>query len=170
VQDLKLGPQPLDKEDIAIGSHCLISGCDSMVASLAFPHDANKWVLVPMHCDSVISSPSAPGPTHTFSAFLPKDYDMVQHIVHIYFERLNFHWPIFLHHEFEVNLAQLYTGEAKQHNPGFSCSIYLIFAFATLSKLNHHAYGLDREAKNKATIGGTPSLANVNVKTLMPPD
>ncbi|KAH9011754.1 hypothetical protein EDB84DRAFT_1538678 [Lactarius hengduanensis] len=90
VQDLKLGPQPLDK----VGSHGLISGRGSIAAESAFPHDANKWVLVPMRRDSVASSPSAPGPTHTFSAFLPKDRDMVQHIVHIYFERLNFHRPI----------------------------------------------------------------------------
>ncbi|KAH8994785.1 fungal-specific transcription factor domain-containing protein [Lactarius akahatsu] len=170
VQDLKLGPQPLDKEDIAVGSHGLISGRDSIAAESTFPHDANKWVLVPMRRDSVASSPSAPGPTHTFSAFLPKDRVMVQHIVHIYFERLNFHRPVFLRHEFEVTLAQLYAGESQQHDPGFLCSVYLIFALGTLSELNHRAYGLDREAKNKATAGGTPSLANVNVKTLMPPD
>ncbi|KAH8980297.1 hypothetical protein EDB86DRAFT_3248061 [Lactarius hatsudake] len=170
VQDLKLGPQPLDKEDIAVGSHGLISGRDSIVAELAFPHDANKWVLVPMRRDSVASSPSTPGPTHTFSAFLPKDHDMVQHIVHIYFECLNFHRPVFLRHEFKVTLSQLYAGESQRHDPGFLCSVYLIFALGTLSELNHRAYGLDREAKNKATSGGTPSLANVNVKTLMPPD
>ncbi|KAH9057868.1 fungal-specific transcription factor domain-containing protein [Lactarius vividus] len=170
VHDLKLGPQPLDKEDIAVGSHGLISGRDSIAAESAFPHDANKWVLVPMRHDNVASSPSAPGPTHTFSAFLPKDRDMVQHMVHIYFERLNFHRPVFLRHEFEVTLAQLYAGESQQHDPGFLCSVYLIFALGTLSELNHRAYGLDREAKNKATAGGTPSLANVNVKTLMPPD
>ncbi len=170
MQDLKLGPQPLDKEDIAVGSHGLISGRDSTAAESAFPHDANKWVLVPMRRDSVVSSPSAPGPTHTFSAFLPKDRDMVQHIVHIYFERLNFHRPVFLRHEFEVTLAQLYAGEAQQHDPGFLCSVYLIFALGTLSELNHRAYGLDREAKNKATASGAPSLANVNIKTLMPPD
>ncbi|KAH8979320.1 hypothetical protein EDB86DRAFT_3108055 [Lactarius hatsudake] len=170
IQDLKLGPQPLDKEDIAVGSHGLISGRDSIAAESAFPHDANKWVLVPMRRDSAASSPSAPGPTHTFSAFLLKDRDMVQHIVHIYFERLNFHRPVFSRHEFEVTLSQLYAGESQQHDPGFLCSVYLIFALGTLSELNHRAYGLDREAKNKATSGGTPSLANVNVKTLMPPD
>ncbi|KAH9045904.1 hypothetical protein EDB83DRAFT_2637995 [Lactarius deliciosus] len=122
-----------------------------------------------MRRNSVASSPSALGPTHTFSAFLPKDRDMVQHIVHIYFERLSFHRPVFLRHEFEVTLTQLYAGESQQHDSGFLCSVYLIFALGTLSELNHHVYGLDREAKNKAT-SGTLSLANVNVKTLMPPD
>ncbi|KAH9012866.1 hypothetical protein EDB85DRAFT_2222046 [Lactarius pseudohatsudake] len=100
---------------------------DSIAAESAFPHDANKWVLVPMRCDSVTSSPSTPGPTHTFLAFLPKDRDMVQHIA------------------------------SQQHDPGFLCSVYLIFTLSTLSELNHCAYGLDREAKNKATAGGTPS-------------
>ncbi|KAH9013937.1 hypothetical protein EDB84DRAFT_1531163 [Lactarius hengduanensis] len=96
--------QPLDKEDTAVGSHDLISGRDNIAAESAFPHDANKWVLVPMRRDSVASSPSAPGPTH---AFLPKDRDMVQHIVHIYFERLNFHRPVFSRHEIEVICSTL---------------------------------------------------------------
>ncbi|KAI9438988.1 hypothetical protein H4582DRAFT_1813554 [Lactarius indigo] len=95
---------------------------------------------------------------------------MVQHIVYIYFEYLNFHRPVFLRHEFKLTLAQLYAGESQQHDPGFLCSVYLIFALSTLSKLNHHMYELDSEAKNKANAGGTPSLANVNVKTLIPPD
>ncbi len=141
-----------------------------MAAEASFPHDANKWVLVPMRRDSLISSPNAPGPAHTFSAFLPKDRDMVQHIVHIYFERLNYHRPVFLCHEFEATLAQLYAGETQQHDPGFLCSVYLVLALGTLSELNHRACGLDREAKNKITAGGSPSLSHVNIKTLMPPD
>jgi hypothetical protein len=168
VQDLKLGPQPLDKEDIAVGSHGLISGRDSMAAEAAFANDLNKWVLVPMRRDSVVSSPNAPAPTQTFSTFLPKDRDMVQQIVHVYFERLNFHRPVFLRHEFEVTLAQLYAGEAQPLDPGFLCSVYLVFALGTLSELNHRACGLDRESQNKVTAGGSPSLSNVNVKSLMP--
>ncbi|KAH8977702.1 hypothetical protein EDB86DRAFT_3067616 [Lactarius hatsudake] len=109
VQDLKLGPQPLDK-----GGY---RGRDSIAAESAFPHDANKWVLVPMRRDSIAI--------------------WCKHIVHIYFERLNFHRPVFLRHEFEVTLAQLYAGESQQHDPGFLCSVYLIFALGTLSELNH---------------------------------
>ena len=166
MQDLKLGPQPLDKEDIAVGSHGLISGRDSMAAETAFPNDVNKWVLVPMRRDS-ITSPNATGPTPAFSTFLPKDRDMAQHIVNIYFERLNFHRPVFLRHEFEVTLSHLYAGETQQHDPGFICSVYLVFALGTLSELNHRACGLD---KNKVSAGESPSLSNTNVKTLMPPD
>ncbi|KAH8990065.1 hypothetical protein EDB92DRAFT_1946707 [Lactarius akahatsu] len=127
VQALKLRSQPLDKEDIVVGSHGLIPRRDNIAAESAFPHDANKWVLFPMRRDSIASSPSTPGPTHTFSAFLPKDCDMVQHIVHIYFERLN----------------------ASRSN-----------TIQYPSELNHRTYGLDGEAKNKATTGGTPALAN----------
>ena len=39
VQDLKLGPQSLDKEDIAVDSHGLISERDTMAAEAVFPHD-----------------------------------------------------------------------------------------------------------------------------------
>ncbi|KAF8274801.1 hypothetical protein EI94DRAFT_1713097 [Lactarius quietus] len=168
VQDLKLGPQPLDKEDIAVGSHGLISGRDSMAAETAFPNDVNKWVLVPVRRDS-ITSPNATGPTPTFSTFLPKDREMAQHIVNIFFERLNFHRPVFLRHDFEVTLGHLYSGEVQQHDPGFICSVYLVLALGTLSELNR-ACGIDREAKNKVSAGGSPALSNANVKTLMPPD
>jgi hypothetical protein len=104
------------------------------------------------------------------SVFLPKDRDLVQYIVNIYFERLNFHRPVFLRDEFEEALAQLYAGESQQHGPGFLCSVYLVLALGTLSELNHRAYGLDREARSNSGGGGSPSLPNVNVKTLMPPE
>ncbi|KAI0297275.1 hypothetical protein B0F90DRAFT_1819450 [Multifurca ochricompacta] len=156
VQDLKLGPQPLDREDIAVGSHGLISGRDAMAAEAAFQHDANKWVLIPLRRNSLVSSPNAAGLTPTFSLFLPKDRDMMQHIVSVYFERLNFHRPVFLRHEFEAALNNLYAGEAQQHDPGFLCSVYLVFALGTLSELNHRACGLDRETKSKTTAGACP--------------
>ena len=169
VQDLKLGPQPLDREDIAVGSHGLISGRDTIAAEAVFPHDVNKWMLIPMRRNSIISSPEAPGAPTTFSVFLPKDRDMVQYIVNIYFDRLNFHRPVFLRHEFETALAQLYAGEVQQHDPGFLCCVYLLLALGTLSELNHRACGLDNEAKSKAGPGTSP-LSNVNVKSLMPPE
>ena len=167
VQDLKLGPQPLDREDIAVGSHGLISGRDTMAAEAVFPHDVNKWVLIPMRRNSIISSPDPPGAATTFSVFLPKDREMLQYIMNIYFNRLNFHRPVFLRHEFETALAQLYAGEVQQHDPGFLCCVYLLLALGTLSELNHRACGLDNEAKSKAGAGTSP-LSNVNVKSLMP--
>jgi hypothetical protein len=109
------------------------------------------------------------GRAPAMSAFLPKDRDMVQHTVNIYFERLNFHRPVFLRHEFEQSLAQLYAGETQQYDPGFLCSVYLVLALGTLSELNHRACGLDREARSKSGTG-SPSLSNVNIKIPMPPD
>ena len=163
VQDLKLGPQPLDKEDIAVGSHGLISGRDASEA--AFQHDVNKWVLIPMR-----SSISAVGSAPSLSVFLPKDRELAQYIVDIYFDRLNFHRPVFLRDEFQEAFGQLYTGESQQHDPGFLCSVYLVLALGTLSELNHRAYGLDREDRFSSGGGGNPSLPSVNVKTLMPPE
>jgi hypothetical protein len=170
VQDLKLAAQPLDREDIAVGSHGLISGRDTIAAGAVFPHDVNKWVLIPMRRSSIISSPDVPGATGTFSVFLPKDRELVQYIMNIYFDRLNFHRPVFLRHEFEVALTQLYAGEAQQHDPGFLCCVYLLLGLGTLSELNHRACGLDNEAKAKAGTGTSPPLSNVNVQSLMPPE
>ncbi len=168
MQDLKLGLAPLDREDIAVGSHGLISGRDAN--DKAFQHDVNKWVLIPMGRNSVISSPNAADTTPSLSIFLPKDRELVQHIVNVYFERLNFHRPVFLREEFDESIAQLYAGESRRHDPGFLCSVYLVLALGTLSELNHRAYGLDREARSNSGGGGSPSLPCVNVKTLMPPE
>ena len=170
VSDLKLGPQPLDREDIAVGSHGLISGRDSITAEAAFQHDANKWVPIPLDRNSVIASPTAASSAPALSVFLPKDRDLVRYIVDVYFERLNFHRPVFLRHEFEVALNDLYSGEAQQHDPGFLCTVYLVLALGTLSELNHRACGVDRESRSKSGGGGSPSLSSVNVKTLMPPE
>ncbi|KAI9512942.1 hypothetical protein F5148DRAFT_972578 [Russula earlei] len=169
VQDLRLGPQPLDREDIAVGSHGLISGRDTIAAEAAFQHDVNKWVFIPMGRNTIMSSPNAANSAPAFSVFLPKDRELVQYIVNIYFERLNFHRPVFLRHEFEESLAQLYAGEAQQHDPGFLCCVYLVLALGTLSELNHRACGLDRESRSKSGAG-SPPLTNVNVKSLMPPE
>jgi hypothetical protein len=110
--------QPLDKEDIAVGSHGLISGRDNMVAETAFQMILTNGCSSP--CAATVSRHQTPRVlTPTFSTFLPKDRDLAQHIVNIYFERLNFHRPVFLRHEFEVTLAQLYAGESQQHDPGF---------------------------------------------------
>jgi hypothetical protein len=92
---------------------------------------------------------------------------MVQYIVNIYFDRLNFHRPVSLRHEFETALAQFYAGEVQQHDFGFLCCVYLLFAFGTLSELNHHACGLDNEAKSKAGAGTSPS-SNVGAQSLIP--
>ena len=89
--------------------------------------------------------------------------------MNIYFECLNFHRPVFLHHDFEAALAELYQGEAEQHDPGFLCSVYLVLTLGTLLELNHCVCGPDRESRSKSGAG-SPSLSNINVKALMPPE
>jgi hypothetical protein len=158
----------MDREDIAVGSHGLLSGRDSIAAETAFQYDANKWIHI--NSNNAIASPNTAGSAPTFSVFLPKDREFVKQIVNIYFERLNFHRPVFLRHQFEAGLAELYAGESQQHDPGFLCCVYLVLALGTLSELNHRACGLDRENRSKPGTSGSPSLSNVNVKTLMPPE
>jgi hypothetical protein len=121
VHDLKLGPQLLDKEDIAVGSHGLISGRDASEA--AFQHDVNKWVLIPMR-NSTISSPNAAGYAPPLSVFLPKDRELAQYIANIYFERLNSHRPVFLRDEFELNSTRASRSNMIQasHAPCILCS------------------------------------------------
>ncbi|KAI0059169.1 hypothetical protein BV25DRAFT_1146977 [Artomyces pyxidatus] len=176
VQDLNIGPQALDKEDIAVGSSALISGRDRGVSEAQAPRDVTKWVHLSVRRHSVPATASptaATDPTNSVSVWLPKDRDMVRRILDVYFERLNFHRPVFLRHEFEQALNQLYSGDVPQHDPGFVCSVYLVLALGTLSELNHRACGLDKEAKAMAKNGGkgsNPSPTTVNVKKLMPPE
>ena len=180
VQDMNLGPQPLDKEDIAVGSNALISGRDRDITESALPRDAAKWVHIAVRRNSVAASPvpsATTSPTqsaatlatqYSVPVWLPKDRDMVRTILDVYFERLNHHRPVFLRPEFERSLEDLYAGEAVQHDPGFICSVYLVLALGTLSELNHRACGLDQEAKASAKSG---SFSNPpNVKKLMPPE
>ncbi|TFY56393.1 hypothetical protein EVG20_g8937, partial [Dentipellis fragilis] len=176
VQDLKLAPQQLDKEDIAVGSNALISGRDRDINEASLPRDASKWIHIPVRRNSIIAPPTSPtttsptiaSPTQpTVPVWLPKDRSMVRRILDIYFDRLNFHRPVFLRNEFEMTLDQLYAGQAPQHDPGFICSVYLVLALGTLSELNHRASGLDKESK-ATKVGGT--APHVNVKRLMPPE
>jgi hypothetical protein len=78
-----------------------------------------------------------------FEVALPRDREMVKQVVDAYFERLNPHRPIFLRHDFERTLEELYDGKAQHHDPGFLCSMYLIFGLGTLSELNHRVFERD---------------------------
>lgn len=168
MQDLKLGPQALDKEDIAVGSSALISGRDRDVNESSLPRDTAKWVHVSVRRNSVHGAPTSPSSQtrNSVPVWLPKDREMVNHILDVYFDRLNFHRPVFMRDYFENTLNQLYSGESTQHDPGFVCSVYLVLALGTLSELNHKASGLDQEAKKNAKAGVTSTT--VNVKKLMP--
>ncbi|KAI0315187.1 hypothetical protein OF83DRAFT_1133138 [Amylostereum chailletii] len=177
VQDLKLQTQATDKEDIAVGSAALISGRDRDMNETALPRDPTKWVHLSLRRNSIIAPPTSPTASPTTAPatttpvvhmWLPKDREMVHRILDSYFDRLNFHRPVFLRHEFQAALDQLYAGDAPQHDPGFVCSVYLVLALGTLSELSHRACGLDEEARASAAAGVLKSPNQANLKRLMP--
>lgn len=132
VSNLRLAPTPVDREDLAVGSHGLSSGRDREVM---FSRDPVEWKQVKVTVD---------GDT-AFEVSLPRDREMVKQVIDAYFERLNPHRPVFLRHEFERILDELYKGKAQHHDPGFLCSMYLIFGLGTLSELNHRVFKCDGE-------------------------
>lgn len=127
VNNLKLAPTPVDREDLAVGSHGLSSGRDR---GIMFTGDPVRWEPVKVTVDGESG----------FEVSLPRDRDMVKRVVDAYFERLNSHRPIFLRHDFERTLEELYDGKSQHHDPGFLCSMYLIFGLGTLSELNHRVF------------------------------
>lgn len=164
-----------DTEDLAVGSSGLSSRRDRDISEPSLPRDAAKWVPVHMRRNSVASptSPqlpsaasggkSAAGQPNSILVWLPKDRNVVRKILDNYFERLNFHRPVFTRATFEQKLFALYDGQVVQHDPGYVCSVYLVLALGTLSELNHRVH--EKEGQ------GTPvSVAAANPKKLMPPD
>ena len=127
---MRLAPTQGDREDLAVGSHGLSSGRDR---GITFSHDPVRWKQVKVAVD---------GDT-AFEVALPRDREMVKQVIDAYFERLNPHRPIFLRHDFEGTLEELYDGKAQHHDPGFLCSMYLIFGLGTLSELNHRVFEHD---------------------------
>ena len=87
-----------------------------------------------------------------FEVALPRDREMVKHVIDAYFERLNPHRPIFLRHDFERTLEELYDGKAQHHDPGFLCGMYLVFGLGTLSELNHRVFERDGARDNSDQI------------------
>ena len=63
--------------------------------------------------------------------WLPRDRRTVDQVVSIYFEKLNYHRPVFTRTDFDAALQQLYSG-SMQHDPGLLCSVYLIFALGSM--------------------------------------
>ena len=107
-----------------------------------FSRDPVRWKQVKVAVD---------GDT-AFEVSLPRDREMVKQVVDAYFERLNPHRPIFLRHDFEQTLEELYDGKAQHHDPGFLCSMYLIFGLGTLSELNHRVFERDGARHNSDQI------------------
>ena len=139
VNNLRLAPTPVDREDLAVGSHGLSSGRDR---EITFSRDPVKWKQVKVAVD---------GDT-AFEVSLPRDREMVKEVVGAYFERLNPHRPVFLRHDFQQALEELYEGKAQHHDPGFLCGMYLVFGLGTLNELNHRVFQHDGARSNDDQI------------------
>lgn len=147
-----------DREDLAVGSNGLSSGRDQNITETSPPRDPTVWfsVSVPTAVNGV------PSPVASkLTIWLPKDREMVNTIVDVYFNHLNLHRPVFFRSDFERRLTALYDMDSTQHDPGFVCSMYLILALGTLSELNHKATLVDNAIKSPGT---TP----ISTKKLMP--
>jgi hypothetical protein len=145
VNDFRLENINPDKEDLAVGSSGLTSGRDRHVADVV-PRDSANWVCVCVRRNSGSGSLIALGslpPGDSVHVWLPKDRKNVEHIVDVFFTRLNTHRPIFPRHEFNKSLTDLYDEQAITYDPGFLCSVYLVFALGTLSDLTLPVGGLD---------------------------
>ena len=82
-----------------------------------------------------------PSPSHstpeTNVVWLPKNRKIANHLVEMYFARLNFHRPIFEKNDYMRRFEGLYSNDAvAMDDVGFICSTYLILALATLSELH----------------------------------
>jgi hypothetical protein len=69
--------------------------------------------------------------------WLPTNRKIANHLVEMYFNRLNFHRPIFEKNDYMRRFESLYSTDAvSMDDVGFVCSTYLILALATLSELH----------------------------------
>lgn len=171
VSDLKLNPGPVDKEDLAVGSSGLTSGRDRVVLGYSVPRNVSHWIRQTIHRSSnpppTLADHVAGQDAIAVEVWLPRDRTMVNHIVDVYFTRLNHHRPVFSRREFERLLKNLYDNDTTSpHDPGFVMSLYLVLALGTLSELNHR-FGVSAHPQDPAQYGGALGFA---AKTLMPPE
>ncbi|KAG6820488.1 hypothetical protein H0H93_016550 [Arthromyces matolae] len=172
VNDLKLSPGTVDKEDLAVGSSGLSSGRDRENVEGSVPRDATQWVRLLVRRNSGATPPNPPntldipapvvsGPS--VEVWLPKDRKMLQTIVDGYFARLNVHRPVFFRKDFDKTLNDLYDGRIVSYDPGFVCSLYLVLALGTLSELNHRSL-----KSNIHASGDSQHLGSAVATKLMP--
>lgn len=87
---------------------------------------------------------------------------MVNHVVNVYFSRLNYNRPALDQADFDRNLNALYDGHITvHHDQGFICMLYLVLALGTLNEVNHRANKMDKD-------GDTPASSPTLKKKLMP--
>ncbi|KIJ52649.1 hypothetical protein M422DRAFT_26218 [Sphaerobolus stellatus SS14] len=157
VNEIKLGTNAMDREDLAVGT--LHSGRDREITNDSRPRHPNHWLAVAIRRGSTALL-TAPVPQSLTYVWLPRDRTMVNRIVDVYFSRLNIHRPVFSRDTFKADLDALYGG-AGSNDPGFICSVYIILALGTLSEMNHRACSMDAQEGKES-----PRAA----KNLMPED
>ena len=133
------------------------------------PRDASHWTTVSIRRNSPSNGPpntlSLYGPVSKsplVDVWLPKDRNFANHMIDVYFRRLNFHRPVYTRKDFDKILNDLYAGTTPLHDPGHLCSIYLIFALGTLSELNERAKTTNLEPEKDQFLGSSVA------KKLMP--
>lgn len=147
-----------DGEDIAVGSGGLTSGRDRHINEATLPRDSSRWISVNLPRNRVEPPASLRLPQHSVKIWLPKDRITVNHIVNVYFTRLNYNRPALDRADFERDLNMLYDGEITiRHDQGFICTAYLVLALGTLNDVN-------RRANNADNLATSPTVR----KKLMP--
>ncbi|KZT41259.1 hypothetical protein SISSUDRAFT_1043099 [Sistotremastrum suecicum HHB10207 ss-3] len=145
MDDMRLEPGNThnDREDLAVGSGALTSGRDRN--GMPDPTSVNfaNWIQVTLKTGQV--------PKPEINIWLPRDRPMLNHIIGVYFERLNKHRPVFTRDDFVQNVSALYESRV-QYEPGFICSLYIILALGTLSELSHVAAATDEIEVRPGTI------------------
>jgi hypothetical protein len=148
-----------DNEDLAVGSGGLTSGRDRHINEATLPRDSSRWMSVNLPRNRVEPSSTSNRLLQTFvKIWLPKDRKTVQHVVGVYFTRLNYNRPALDRIDFERDLDALYDGDiTSRHDQGFICMLYLVLALGTLNDVNH-----------RANQGNTPAASPTTRKRLMP--
>ncbi|CCA71448.1 hypothetical protein PIIN_05387 [Serendipita indica DSM 11827] len=91
---------------------------------------------------------SLPSPSFSTSeldlVWLPLNRKIANHMVEMYFKRLNFHRPIFEKQDYLRRFDMLYSNDTvSTDDVGFLCSTYLILALATLSEMHQPEQNAD---------------------------
>jgi hypothetical protein len=143
----ELGKGVQDNEDLAVGSGGLTSGRDRRINEASLLRDSSRWISVNLPRNRIEPTTARMSPPlPSIKIWLPKDRQTVNHIVNVYFSRLNYNRPALDQGDFDRNLNALYDGHITvHHDQGFICMLYLVLALGTLNEVNHRANKMDKD-------------------------